>query len=68
MFRSANRIAERIEEAVREVATLFIALAPLDVILGGGATHGYRDGLIFIAIGVFLFIVVLITEDRRSNE
>lgn len=59
---------ERIEEALREVAVLFVALAPLDVVLGAERPGAFADGLIFVAIGVILFVVTLIFERKRLRE
>ena len=44
-----NITVERIEEALREVAILFVALAPLDVALGADRRNGFAYGLIFMA-------------------
>jgi hypothetical protein len=49
------RTAERIEDALREIAVLFIALAPLDVFLGEGTVYAVRNGLIFVAVGLMIF-------------
>jgi hypothetical protein len=56
---------ERIEEALREVAILFVPLAPLDVALGAERSQGFTYGLIFVAGGVILFVLVLLVERRR---
>jgi hypothetical protein len=64
---SARTIIERIEDALREVATLFVALAPLDVTLGGERPHAFSYGLIFVAAGVSLFALSLFLERRRFN-
>lgn len=60
-------VSERIEEALREIAVLFVALAPLDVALGGGDPHAFTYGLIFEIGGVILFIVALHLERRRTS-
>ena len=62
---NSTTVRERIEEALREIATLFVALAPLDVALGGDRPHGITYGLIFVAGGVILFMSVLLAERRR---
>ena len=64
---AATTVTERIEDAIREIATLFIALAPLDVILGGDQPHAFSYGLIFVAVGVGLFVATLISERRRLD-
>ena len=61
----AKPAIERIEEALREVATLFVALAPLDVALGARGPHAFIYGLIFVAIGVSFFLLSLFMERRR---
>ena len=58
---------ERVEEAVREVATLFVALAPLDVVLGAEQPRAFGYGLIFMGIGVTLFLLALYSEGIRLN-
>jgi len=60
-----NVVFGRVEEAVREIATLFIALAPLDVVLGSDKPDAIRNGLIFAIIGVILFVLALVSERRR---
>jgi hypothetical protein len=42
---------ERIEDALREIAVLFIALSPLDVKLGEHRANAVRHGLIFVTGG-----------------
>jgi hypothetical protein len=42
------RTIELVEEALREIAVLFIALAPLDVFLGEDGAYVIRNGLIFV--------------------
>ena len=59
------RAVERIEEALREIAVLFIALAPLDVFLGEDRAHAVRNGFVFVGIGVFMLAVGLFVERRR---
>ena len=58
-------VIARIEDAFREIAVLFMALAPLDVVLGSDRPHAFRNGLIFVGIGVGLFILVLSSERKR---
>ena len=62
-----RQTVERIEEAAREVATLFVALAPLDVALGSEKPRAFSYGLIFVSIGVILFVVPLLHERRRAR-
>ena len=62
-----KQVVERIEDAVREVATLFVALAPLDVVLSADRPHAFSYGLIFVAVGVVLFVLTLLNERRRDR-
>jgi hypothetical protein len=62
---SAKTIAERIEDAIREVATLLVALAPLDMAFAADRTNALSYGLIFEAIGVSLFVLALFIERQR---
>jgi hypothetical protein len=62
-----TRSIERIEEALREIAILFVALAPLDVFLGDHPVNAIRNGLIFVAGGLILFVMALHIEKRRLN-
>ena len=64
---AAQTVTERIEEAFREIATLFLALAPLDVVLGAERPYAFRNGLIFEAVGVSLFVLSLLLERRRAG-
>ena len=58
---------ERFEDALREIATLFVALAPLDVALGARGPHAIIYGLIFVTGGVILFMWALYIERIRHN-
>ena len=60
-------IAERVEDALREVTILFVALAPLDVALGSREPHAFTFGLISVAGGVILFVLALLLERRRGR-
>ena len=64
---SGTKIVERIEEALREIAVLFIALAPLDVFFGEGTPNALRNGLIFVGVGLMMFLVALFVERKRLN-
>ena len=55
---------ERIEEAMREVAVLFLAFAPLDAALGAGPTRWWLV-LLFLSLGAFLFMAALRLERKR---
>ena len=59
-------VQERLEDAMREVGTLLIAFAPLDAAL---AERSEKTGLLllFMIVGVLLFIVSVLIERRRSR-
>ena len=57
----------RVEEALREIAVLFVALAPLDVFLGNNPVHAAANGVAFVTLGVLLFVVALYIEGRRLD-
>ncbi len=62
-----KNVAERVEDAMREVGTLVIAFAPLDAAFAEGAE---RAGLLllFAIYGVLLFVGSLWLERRRSRD
>ena len=66
-MRLDSRTIERVEEACREIAILFIALAPLDVFLGEDPSHAAANGFLFVTLGISLFVVALYAERRRLN-
>ena len=62
-----KRPLERIEEAVREIGVLLIALAPLDMAFSGNDV-GLSRLLIFLGLGATLFVMSLALERRRGRE
>jgi len=59
MARSRTKtVAERIEEAMREIGVLLIAFAPLDTAFAG-ARSAIGWALLFFLAGLFLFGVAL---------
>lgn len=60
-------LADRILEAVREIAVLLLAFAPLDVALGP-SRRSTGTLLIFLGIGLFLFATALAVEWRREDD
>jgi hypothetical protein len=62
------RTVKRIEEALREIAVLFIALAALDVFLGEDPERALGNGLAFVVLGLFLFALAVYIERRRCGE
>lgn len=61
----ASQAYRRVEDAIREIGTLLVAFAPLDVAL----TEGRRWGtlLLFLLLGASLFIGSLWLERRRRH-
>jgi len=59
-------VAERIEEAMREIGVLLIAFAPLDTAFAGGRP-AVGWALLFFLAGLFLFGVALRMERSRSR-
>ena len=63
----ALRARERLLDAMREVGVLLIAFAPLDAVLVESPRR--RNGLlIFLALGLFLFLVAIIVEWRSASD
>lgn len=63
---ATHSILERIEDAMREIATLILALSPLDAVF----TPAYqaRSVLLLMTFGLLLFMTTLMMERRRSRE
>jgi len=60
-------IAERIEDAMREVGTLLIAFAPLDAALSEGRMPTAAFLLLFLGLGLTLFVGALLIEKGRTR-
>ena len=60
-------VQERLEDAMREVGTLLIAFAPLDVALAEDRSRT-RALLLFLLIGVALFAGSLWLERKREHD
>lgn len=60
-------VAERFEEAMREIGVLLIAFAPLEAAFSRGAGT-LRWLLLFLSCGLLLFIAALYFEGRRSGD
>ena len=56
---------QRLEELLREVGTLLIAFAPLDVTLGNSREFRWQWLLLFALLGISLFMTAVIAERRR---
>ena len=63
---SIKSVAERIEEAMREIGVLLMAFTPLDAAFTPGARMGGR-WLLFLSIGILLFVTALLMERRRNR-
>jgi C4-dicarboxylate-specific signal transduction histidine kinase len=63
---STKSVAERIEEAMREIGMLLLAFAPLDAVLAEPARTGRL--LLFFCFGIFLFIAAVLLERRRARD
>ena len=65
----AKRLAERVQEGMREVGVLFLAFAPLDVAL---SPEPVRDSvgvlLLFVSLGALFFGGALVFEWRRQDD
>jgi len=59
---------ERWEETLREVGTLFIALAPLDASLSSSGASRTAFVLIFILLGITLILLAIRLERRRLRH
>lgn len=63
-----KKVGERIEDAMREVGVLLIAFAPLDVALNRHAGGDLSYLLLFLGLGMSLFVGSLILERRRGQD
>ena len=58
---------ERIEEALREIGVLLVALAPLDAAFDSAPGSTLTDLLLFLTAGATLFVIALLLERRRRD-
>lgn len=58
-------VAERIEEAMREIGVLLMAFTPLDAVLAEPRRTTVL--LLFFWLGIFLFTVAVSLERRRTR-
>ena len=58
---------ERLEEAIREIAILFIALSPLDMSVNAENPRALRWLVILLGVGVTLFMSALALERMRRR-
>jgi hypothetical protein len=59
--------AERIEDAMREIGTLLLAFAPLDAALSEGRLPASAFLLLFLGLGLSLFVGALAMERKRTG-
>jgi len=58
----------RLEEAIREIGTLLVALAPLDAAFRERRDDSVAGLLLFLAAGATLFVFAVFLEGSRHNE
>jgi hypothetical protein len=58
---------ERIEEAIREIGVLLVALAPLDAGFGQSFLAAVPGLLLFLVMGMTLFVIAIRLERRRRD-
>ena len=58
---------QRVEEALREIGVLLVALSPLDATVRATGTPRHTLLYLFIA-GVVLFVVAVLLERRRGRH
>jgi hypothetical protein len=63
-----RRTLERIEDAAREIGTLLIAFAPLDLVLAGELRHRWPVLLLFLTVGALLLGAALRSERGRLRR
>jgi len=59
---------ERIEDVFREIGTLLLAFAPLDVVLSSDREHRWPILLLFLSLGIFFLAIALVAERRRPHD
>jgi len=65
-YRTKQRTAERLEYVGRKIGTLLVAFAPLVVTLSTSPGRWFSL-LIFLAVGIGLFVTALIAERWRID-
>jgi hypothetical protein len=70
MRQNSNRpsVRERFEDVLREVGTLLIAFAPLDVALGAEKTKSWSSMLLFLSLGLLFLTIALVAEQQRNHD
>jgi len=64
----ARGATERVEDAMREIGTLLIAFAPLDAALSPGPMPTAAFLLLFLGLGLTLFVGALLIEKGRTRD
>ncbi len=64
-YSEVTSVQERVEDAMREVATLLFAFAPLDAVLTAGDQGAIT--LTFMTLSVLLFSMAIGLERRRDR-
>jgi cyanate permease len=61
-------VRERFEDILREVGTLLVAFAPLDVALTAEKTKSWSSMLLFLSLGLLFLTIALVAEQRRHHD
>lgn len=59
---------ERLEDLLREIGTLLLAFAPLDVALSSERPNRWPILLLFLSLGMFFLAIALLAERRRPHD
>jgi hypothetical protein len=65
---SSKGVRERIEDALREIGTLLIALAPVDGVFSSDSPDTPRKILLIAGIGIIMFVLAIILERGRAGH
>ena len=67
-FTAVQRVGrQRVEELFREVGTLLLAFTPLDASLSADRGFRWQSLLLFVPVGLFLFVIAVLSERRRLH-
>jgi len=61
-------VRKRVEDVLREVGTLLVAFAPLDVALSAEKTKSWSSMLPFLSLGLLFLTIALVAEQRRNHD
>ena len=62
-----SRTFERIEDLIREMGTLILALTPIDLVFSSDIAARLLSALLLSLLGILLFAVALVVEQRRNR-